>query len=94
MLLKEEMRRVRKTLDWKASWWDDHQEGWSGLDAAASEGVKAYAARQARIQRDLHTRFTRLWDQPLVHFVRDEDSGEGSMTVLDPVVEAFFKDEE
>ena len=94
MLLKEEMRRVRKTLDWKASWWDDRQEGWSGLDAAASEGVKAYAARQARIQRDLHTRFTRLWDQPLVPFVRDEDSGEGSTTVLDPVVEAFFEDEE
>ena len=94
MLLKEEMRRVRKTLDWKASWWDDRQEGWSGLDAAASEGVKAYAARQARIQRDLHARFTRLWDQPLVPFVRDEDSGEGSTTVLDPVVEAFFEDEE
>ena len=44
MLLKEEMRRVRKTLEWKASWWDDCQEGWSGLDAAAYEGVKVYAA--------------------------------------------------
>lgn len=94
MLLKEEMRRVRKTLEWKASWWDDRQEGWLGLDAAASEGVKAYAARQARIQRDLHVRFTRLWDQPLVPFVREEDSGEGSTMVLDPVVEAFFEDEE
>jgi hypothetical protein len=94
MLLKEEMRRVRKTLEWKASWWDDRQEGWSGLDAAASEGVKAYAARQARIQRELHARFTRLWDQPLIPFTRDEDSGEGITMVLDPVVEAFFEDEE
>ena len=58
MLLKEEMRRVRKTLESKASWWDDRQEGWSGLDAAASEGVKAYTAQQARIQCELHTRFT------------------------------------
>ena len=44
MLLKEEMRRVWKMLKWKASWWDDHQEGWPGLDAAASEGVRAYVA--------------------------------------------------
>ena len=93
MLLKEEMRRVRKTLEWKASWWDDRQEGWSGLDAAASEGVKAYAVRQARIQCELHVRFTRLWDQLLVPFTRD-DSGEGITMVLDPVVEAFFADEE
>ena len=94
MLLKEEMRRVQKTLEWKASWWDDRQEGWSGLDAAAYEGVKAYAARQASIQCDIHARFTRLWDQPLVPFTRDEDSGEGSATVLDPAVEAFFEDDE
>ena len=94
MLLKEEMRGVRKTLEWKASWWDDRQESWSGLDAAASEGVKAYATRQVRIQRELHTRFTCLWDQPLVPFMHDEDSGEGITMVLDLVVEAFFKDEE
>ena len=94
MLLKEEMRRVRKMLEWKASWWDNRQEGWPGLDAAASEGVRAYAARQASIQRNLHARFTRLWDQPLVPFTRNEDSGEGSAMVLDPVVEAFFEDNE
>ena len=56
--------------------------------------MKAYAARQARIQCELHARFARLWDQPLVPFTRDEDSGEGIMMVLDPVVEAFFEDEE
>ena len=56
--------------------------------------MKAYAARQARIQCELLVSFTRLWDQPLVPFMRDEDSGEGIMMVLDPVVEAFFKDEE
>ena len=64
------------------------------LDAAASEGVKVYAARQVRIQRELHARFTRLWDQPLIPFTCDEDSGEGITMVLDPVVEAFFEDEE
>ena len=56
--------------------------------------MKAYAARQARIQRELHARFARLWDQPLVPFTRDEDSGEGIMMVLDSVVEAFFEDED
>ena len=94
MLLKEEMRRVWKTLEWKASWWDDHQEGWPGLDAAASEAVRAYAAQQASIQRNLHARFTHLWDQPLVPLMHNEDSSEGSVMVLDAVVEAFFKDNE
>ena len=94
MLLKEKMRRVPKTLKWKASWWDDHQEGWPGLDARVSEGVRAYAVRQASIQRNLHVRFTHLWDQPLMPFMHNEDSGEGSAMVLDPVVEAFFKDNE
>ncbi|EDR00876.1 uncharacterized protein LACBIDRAFT_333719 [Laccaria bicolor S238N-H82] len=50
--------------------------------------------RQAGIQRDIHARFTHLWDQPLVPFTRDEDSGEGSATVLDPAVEAFFEDDD
>ncbi|EDQ98095.1 uncharacterized protein LACBIDRAFT_336275 [Laccaria bicolor S238N-H82] len=63
-LLKEEMRRVRKTLEWKASWWDARQPGWQALDKPMGEGVRAYASRQASIQRALHAQFTRLWDTP------------------------------
>ena len=46
------------------------------------------------MQHDLPMRFTCLWDQPIVPFTHDEDSGEGITMVLDPVVKAFFKDEE
>lgn len=94
MLLKEEMRRVRKTLEWRAAWWEQRREGWIGQDEAMQEGIRAYATRQADIQRGLHTRFTRLWDKPLVPLCSQEDSNEGAGSSLDPLLESLVEEDE
>jgi hypothetical protein len=64
-LLQEEMRRVLAFLEWRAGWWAAR-----GLSMAAAcsmkptpyiEGLLAYSARQANIQRALANRFTDMW---------------------------------
>ncbi|EDR12898.1 uncharacterized protein LACBIDRAFT_323718 [Laccaria bicolor S238N-H82] len=93
-LLREEMRRIRKTLEWRAAWWEDLWKGWEGLDEAMMEGVNAYASRQANMQHMLRTRFSRLWDKPMVPIVRQEDSGEGPYASVDPILEELVEDDD
>jgi hypothetical protein len=92
-LLKEEMRRVRKTLEWEARQWEGRTEPWTA-DAAAAEGIMAYAMRQAQVRRDLLCHFTRMWDKPLVPVVNNEDSGEAPLTALDPSLEMLVEEED
>ena len=92
-LLKEEMRRVRKTLEWEAQQWEGRTE-FETVDAAAMEGINAYATRQAQVRRDLLAHFTRIWDKPLVPVVKDEDSGEAPLTALDPTLEMLVEEED
>ena len=93
-MLKEEMRRVRKTLEWKASWWDARQPGWQALDKPMEEGVRAYASRQVSIQRALHARFTRLWDKPWTPVVSADEANEGPGYGIDPVLESLAECDE
>ena len=88
-MLKEEMRRVRKTLEWKAAWWDDRRTGWDALDEPTREGVRAYASRQASIQRALHARFTRMWDKPWTPLASADEANEGPGYSIDPVLESL-----
>ena len=94
LLLKEEMRRVRKTLEKRVAWWREREEPWEGLDRAEAEGVCAYARRQAGVEQSLYERFTRLWDDPLSPLINREDSGEGPGPGVDPVLEAMLEEEE
>ena len=89
MLLKEEMRRVRQYLEWKAGWWLSRSDGWDGLDDSIANGVKAYALRQRRIQQDLSTAFTQLWDQPLALCEHTEDVGAGEDTAVNQGLSAI-----
>lgn len=80
MLLKEEMRRVLVYLEYKAKWWEDRAVPWDVLDAETAEGVRAYALRQASIQRALAARFTAIWAAPLAADLDDrraEENDEG-----------------
>ena len=88
------MRRVRKTLEWKANWWDERGDGWCGLDDPMHEGVRAYARRQASIQRALHERFTHLWEKPLVPLGTQEETNEGPALSVDPLLEALVEEDE
>jgi len=60
-LLDEEMRRVLVTLDHDALLWERRVLEGSGPD---SEGVTAYALRQAHIRKALRNQFSTLWEKP------------------------------
>ncbi|KII83423.1 hypothetical protein PLICRDRAFT_67830, partial [Plicaturopsis crispa FD-325 SS-3] len=60
-LVKEEMRRVLQTLEYNAQTWLDRGASAQGLSPAHAEGLRAHAARQAKLQRDLRAHFSNLW---------------------------------
>lgn len=60
LLLKEEMRRTRTYIEWKARWWETRVE-FVVDDSLLSEGIAAYAFRQAALHRKLSVSFMRLW---------------------------------
>ncbi|KAG1865495.1 hypothetical protein DFJ58DRAFT_771317 [Suillus subalutaceus] len=60
-LLQEEMRRVCAFFDWHAAWWKDQASRRIGLDVAKSEGIGAYAKRQAAIQVMMRDNCLKKW---------------------------------
>ncbi|PPR02839.1 hypothetical protein CVT26_009581 [Gymnopilus dilepis] len=65
LLLREEMRRVLKYLDWKAKWWRDRTSSRSDISSSLAEGIQAFALAQADVQDLLADHFRKLWDTPL-----------------------------
>ncbi|KAG1898328.1 uncharacterized protein F5891DRAFT_1191000 [Suillus fuscotomentosus] len=64
LLLREEMRRTRTFLEWKARWWENHAK-FTVDDSLSSEGMAVYAFRQAVLQRRLSNSFLQLWSASL-----------------------------
>ncbi|KAG1877378.1 hypothetical protein F4604DRAFT_1923970 [Suillus subluteus] len=60
-LLQEEMRRVCAFFDWHAAWWKDQASRRIGLDVAESEGIGAYAKRQAAIRIMMRDNCLKKW---------------------------------
>jgi hypothetical protein len=60
-LLVEEMCRVVSFLDWKANWWYQQQHIRTQIEADLADGIAAYAAKQAHINRSLARSFTARW---------------------------------
>lgn len=69
-LLREEMRRVLRFLDWKVQWWHERAKWIECTDDAVSEGLQAYALRQADFLLHLLLSFTKTWEQPKVKAAR------------------------
>ncbi|KAJ7856844.1 hypothetical protein B0H14DRAFT_3448242 [Mycena olivaceomarginata] len=46
MLLREEMRRVLRYLEWQAQWWRDRATRRKDWDSATAAGAEAYALKQ------------------------------------------------
>jgi hypothetical protein len=61
-LVKEEMRRVLAFLEWKAVWWT--KEGGRVLDVGLdiADGIRAYAAKHASLNRALARSFKTRWE--------------------------------
>ncbi|KAG6808450.1 hypothetical protein H0H92_004084 [Tricholoma furcatifolium] len=51
ILLEEEMRRVLEYCAWQAAWWDQQATCRSTNSAALDEGLRAFAAEQAHMER-------------------------------------------
>ncbi|KAJ7581288.1 hypothetical protein C8J56DRAFT_793853 [Mycena floridula] len=60
LLLIEEMRRVLETFSWQANWWKQQQNR-RNVEPSLSEGLNAYAKRQAALKEELSRRFQYLW---------------------------------
>ncbi|PPQ76700.1 hypothetical protein CVT26_004470 [Gymnopilus dilepis] len=65
MLLKEEMNRVLKYLEWKADWWRSRVDLRGDMSSDLREGLRAFALSQADVQSALAVYFRRIWDAPL-----------------------------
>jgi hypothetical protein len=61
ILLTEEMRRVVVYLDWKALWWRTQGSRRDDVRADITDGLGAYAHRQADLMHRLAESFAALW---------------------------------
>ena len=63
MLVQEEMRRVCSYLSWYEIWWSSHADvgRMREYDPFLSEGIAAYAERQAQLRASLQGQFQGLW---------------------------------
>jgi hypothetical protein len=79
-LVMEEMRRVLAFLEWKAAWW--MKQGDTHLDVSPNiaDGIRAYAAKQAHINRALGDSFRKRWNSTskTSHRHQDQDDNGGS----------------
>ncbi|KAG1729494.1 uncharacterized protein EDB91DRAFT_1239214 [Suillus paluster] len=60
-LLHEEMCRVLQFFRWQATWWDEQGYQCVEEDTGCLEGIRAYAAKQAKIHRAFIDHFQILW---------------------------------
>ncbi|KAF7795842.1 hypothetical protein EIP86_007009 [Pleurotus ostreatoroseus] len=60
-LLEEEQRRTLVSLEGVALEWDRRMLKYSGAEDAYSQGLAAYAAEQAAVQRGLKAKYRALW---------------------------------
>ena len=85
LLLVEEMRRVRVTMEVKAVWWEGKViSADDSLSPEVAEGVSAYARQQAAVQMSLLASFVRRWeglgvdcdDEEMDELEAEEEGGE------------------
>ncbi|KAG1846964.1 hypothetical protein C8R48DRAFT_750553 [Suillus tomentosus] len=85
LLLKEEMRRTRAYLEWKARWWDIRAK-FTVDNRPLSEGIAVYAFRQAALQRRLSVSFLQLWST-------SSTTNQASQSIADEDEDTVFDDE-
>ncbi|KAJ7116241.1 hypothetical protein C8R43DRAFT_1137919 [Mycena crocata] len=66
-LIREEMRRVLRYLEWQSGWWDERaEEAASHSKTPEMAGaLRGYAVKQALLHRDLEAHFKRKWGQSM-----------------------------
>lgn len=59
--MTEEMRRVLCYMDWRSRYWQSLVFKREVLDATVTEGIAAYAKKQADIAEMMAHRFSKKW---------------------------------
>ncbi|KAJ7178670.1 hypothetical protein C8R43DRAFT_942289 [Mycena crocata] len=87
-LLREEMRRVLRFLQWLSGQWEGKQRARGNeLPVEVHAGVEAHAARQAALFRSIGRRFKTGWDMSVSEIVQtaaQEDAIIGGINILGP----------
>lgn len=65
MILREEMRRVLRFLDWLGLEWRRRAEARTGMPPELMSGMRGYALRQASLFAGTAARFKAAWSVPL-----------------------------
>ncbi|KAJ7106119.1 hypothetical protein C8R43DRAFT_906260, partial [Mycena crocata] len=77
-LLREEMRRVLRTLRWHAEWWERKRGNRSDrISWELCAGLDAYASRQAVLHRAISRRLKKAWEtsrEQVVRMALEEDT--------------------
>ncbi|KAF7969167.1 hypothetical protein HWV62_28172 [Athelia sp. TMB] len=71
MLLIEEMRRVLRFLNWRADWWRQQEGSWDDMGDDVSDGLHAYAQRQAALCEAIAAQFKAKWEESKVKAIRE-----------------------
>ncbi|KAJ7751019.1 hypothetical protein B0H14DRAFT_2541294 [Mycena olivaceomarginata] len=71
MLLREEMRRVLRYLEWQAQWWRDQATRRKDWDSATAAGAEAYALKQGTWSEHLGGFLRCQWDLDASTSVRE-----------------------
>jgi hypothetical protein len=80
-LVQEEMRRVLEYMSWFANWWTSHAAVPSiAHDPYLSEGLMAYAIKQANLRLSLRNHFQTLWKDVPSWLSTNEVSGQEPMS--------------
>jgi hypothetical protein len=80
VMLDEEMRRVLAFCEWKADWWMRQVPLRQGVTGPLAEGLNAYAAEQADMERWIHKAWSEKWSRarelarPIIMAVMGESS--------------------
>jgi hypothetical protein len=72
LILREEMRRVLRYLEWQSGWWLARVSVREDASVALRAGLSAYARRQAQMFTDLMVFLRAEWSQSIGAIARSE----------------------
>ncbi|KAJ7705153.1 hypothetical protein B0H16DRAFT_1482433, partial [Mycena metata] len=61
-LLREEMKRVLRFLQWRSVWWELRRTSREQVSRELASGLEAYAVRQAALHRNIARKFKTAWE--------------------------------
>ncbi|KAJ7154378.1 hypothetical protein C8R43DRAFT_1126455 [Mycena crocata] len=91
LLVREEMRRVLRYLDWQVKWWLERVVPRPDAKREVQAGIKAYALKQAAIHRRIGTYFEDKWKQPAKQVARKVMAGPPDAALEGAALDEFFQ---